>query len=122
MTATIYQAKLGDGIKQKGIKRTDSFFSTPEEAVAEAFALKKKIDGKYDHKIEWDYEGEITGSSSNLKILKGYLHGDRKTHAFYLQIVSFKKSKKHSIVSPIKPSKLSAKDQKALDNAVKWYA
>ena len=122
MAVTLYQAKLGDGIKQKGLKRTDSFFGTPEEAVSEAFALKKKIDSKYGHKIEWDYKGEITGSLSNLKILKGYLNGDPKTHAFYLQIVSIKKSKSHSITSPLKPSKLSAEDKKALDNAVKWYA
>ncbi|HWO75117.1 MAG TPA: hypothetical protein VNM69_04255 [Bacillus sp. (in: firmicutes)] len=122
MTSSLYQAKVGDGIKQKGIKRTDSLFSSPKEAITEAFALKKKIDGQYNHKIEWDYDGEITGTSSNLKILKGYLNGDQESHAFYLQILSIKKSDKHSVISPIQPSQLSAKDQKALDNAVKWYA
>lgn len=118
---SLYQAKIGDGIKQKGIKRRDTFFNTPEEAVSEAFALKEKIDGFYQNEIEWDYDGKITGSSNNLKILKGYFRGDKKSHAFYLQILSIKKTKKFSAVSPIKPSKLTAKDKKALKNAIKWY-
>ncbi|AIE60022.1 hypothetical protein [Bacillus methanolicus] len=120
MTVKLYQAKAGDGIKKRGIKRSDSFFRTPEEAVSEALGLKERIDKKYKNEIHWDYEGKITGSIKKMKILRGYIDGNRKSHPFYLEILSIEQ-KDVPTVSPLKPKKMSAEDQKVLDNVVRLF-
>lgn len=111
MTGVLYQAKLGDGFKKKGLNRRGTFFKTPKEAVSEAFQLKEWIDKKYKNKIVWDYNGDMRGSSKKLKILRGFLNGDLKSKPFYLQIVSVTKDGR-SAVSPNHPKKVTAKDKK----------
>ena len=113
---TIYQAKAGDGVKMKGLKRVDSFFETPEEAASEAFSLKARLDKLYDHNIQWDYKANMSGSLKKVKILRGYLNGNRKTNPFYLEIISTKKLKTSKTSSPIKPKKMSEDDQKIVKN------
>jgi hypothetical protein len=121
MTSMLYQAKAGDGFKKTGIKRTNSFFNTPKEAVSEALALKEKMDVTYKNEIQWDYNGEITGSPEKMNILRGYLGGDRETKPFYLQIVSISPKEKVSIVSPIKTKNLTPKDKKVITKVVKLF-
>jgi hypothetical protein len=120
MASTIYQARAGDGFKKKGMKRTDSFFSTLQEAVSEVLALKEKMDSTYKNEIQWDYNGEITGSSKKMNILKGYLGGDKETNPFYLQIVSVEQKEKVSTVSPFKAKNLTPKDKKVINKVVKF--
>ncbi|MDC3414021.1 hypothetical protein [Terrihalobacillus insolitus] len=120
MTSNLYQAKAGDGFKMTGMKRRNSFFSTPKEAVSEALALKEKMDQRYENGIEWDYNGKMTGSTNKMKILRGYLNGDRESVAFYLQIVTVKNQKeKVSVVSPKKPKTVSSKDKEVLNKVIK---
>ncbi|MDE3838867.1 hypothetical protein C0966_05680 [Bacillus methanolicus] len=120
MTIKLYQAKAGDGIKKRGIKRSDSFFRTPEEAVSEALGLKERIDKKYKNEIKWDYDGKITGSIKKMKILRGYLDGNRESLPFYLEILSIEQ-KDVPTVSPLKPKKMSVEDQKVLDSVVRLF-
>ncbi|MDC3424111.1 hypothetical protein NC797_06265 [Aquibacillus sp. 3ASR75-11] len=120
MTSNLYQAKAGDGFKMTGMNRRNSFFSTPKEAVSEALALKEKMDKRYENGIEWDYNGKMTGSTNKMKILRGYLNGDRESVAFYLQIVTVKNQKeKVSVVSPKKPKTVSSKDKEVLNKVIK---
>ncbi|MFC0472395.1 hypothetical protein ACFFHM_18380 [Halalkalibacter kiskunsagensis] len=121
MTSTIYQAKAGDGFKKTGLKRTNSFFNTPREAVSEALALKEQMDLTYDNKIEWDYNGKITGSNKKLNFLRGYLGGDKETKPFYLQIVSVESPKKARKGSPIEAKKLTSNDKKVLKKVVQLF-
>lgn len=116
MKMTLYQAKAGDGLRKKGLKRADTFFSTPLEAVSEALGIKEKIDAKYQNEIKWDYDGVITGSRKKMKILRGYLAGDRKTNPFYLEIQSIESKKGIATVPPLKPKSITTDDQKVLDN------
>ncbi|MEQ6377080.1 hypothetical protein RZN22_08330 [Bacillaceae bacterium S4-13-58] len=120
MAGVLYHVNAGDGLKLKGMHRKNSFFNTPKEAVSEAFALKERLDLKYDHEIEWDYDGKFTGSVRKVKILKGYLHGDRKTDPFYLQILKVEAKKEElSVVAPKKPKKFTSKDQKVENKVMK---
>ena len=120
MTSVLYQAKAGDGFKKKGLKRTNTFFSTPQEAVSEALALKERMDVTYSNKIQWDYNKEITGSSLKMNILRGYLGGDRETKPFYLQILSVEPEKDIDAVSPIIAKKLTAKDKKVVKKVIQF--
>lgn len=115
MTVTSYQAKAGDGLKKAGMKRVNSFFNTPQEAVSEALALKERMDKKYKNEIQWDYDGLITGSTKKLKILKGYLGGNRDSSPFYLEISSVQSVEQTCLTPPIKPKKMTSKDQMILD-------
>lgn len=115
MTVTIYQAKAGDGLKKAGMKRVNSFFSTPQEAVSEALALKERMDTRYKNEIQWDYDGLITGSTKKLKILKGYLGGNRNSSPFYLEISAIQSAEQARLIPPIKPKKMTSKDQKVLE-------
>jgi hypothetical protein len=117
MTEVYYQAKVGDGFQRKGLNRKNSFFNTPKEAVSEAMQLKERMDKKYKKKIVWDYEGEMTGSPKKMKILRGFLDGDRDSEPFYLQIVSVDKDGK-STVDPNEPKKLTLKDKKVLNKVL----
>jgi hypothetical protein len=117
----IYQAKAGDGFKKKGLKRTNSFFNTPQEAVSEALALKEQMDTTYDNKIEWDYNGKITGSFKKLNFLRGYLGGDRETKPFYLQIVSVESKEIVRKNSPIEAKKLTSNDKKMFKKVVQLF-
>lgn len=117
----LYQAKAGDGFKKKGMKRTDTFFKTAQEAVSEALALKEKMDKTYKNEIHWDYKREISGKTDKLKILKGYLHGDRDTNPFYLEILCVKQLKTISTTSPIKVKKMSKDDKNILKTVVSMY-
>jgi hypothetical protein len=119
MGSVLYQARAGDGFRKKGLKR-NSFFSTPEDAVSEVLALKEKMDLTYKNEIQWDYTGEITGKPEKMKILRGYLGGDRETNAFFLQIVSVEQEAEMNTVSPIMPKKLSAKDKKVMGKVKKF--
>ncbi|WP_186576387.1 hypothetical protein [Aquibacillus kalidii] len=119
MTGILYQAKIGDGFKKKGLNRRDTFFSTPKDAVSEAFQLKERIDKKYKNKIVWDYDGEMKGSLKKMKILKGFLNGDLESEPFYLQIVSVGEEGK-SAVSPNQPKKVTAKDKKVLNKVIEF--
>lgn len=119
MTGIVYQAKVGDAVKRKWLKRTNSFFNTPKEAVSEALALKEKIDSTYQNEIQWDYNGKITGSTEKMNILKGYLGGDRDSKPFYLQIVTVKPQEKMSSVAPYKPKKLTPEDKKVVTRVIK---
>ncbi|MDZ5472268.1 hypothetical protein SM124_10965 [Bacillus sp. 31A1R] len=121
-TSMVYQAKAGDGVKKKGLKRSNTFFNTPEEAVSEAMALKEKMDTLYKNEIQWEYNEEITGPLNKMKILKGYLGGDKKSSAFYLQIMSSKLEEEFSVVSPIKPKNMSTSDKKVLKQVKKLFA
>ncbi|WP_102348948.1 hypothetical protein [Bacillus sp. Marseille-P3661] len=118
MTSIFYQAKAGDGNKKKGLKRTNSFFKTPQEAVSEALALKEKMDSTYKNEIQWDYEGKITGTSEKMKILRGYLGGDRKSEPFYLQILTVKPQDKMSAISPIQPKSVTSNDEKIINKVL----
>ncbi|WP_456276847.1 hypothetical protein [Bacillus sp. AK128] len=119
MTSMVYQAKAGDGVKEKSLKRPNSFFNTLEEAVSEALALKEKMDSTYKNKIEWDYNSKIQNSKNKLKILKGYLAGDKESKAFYLQINLVELQKEYSVVTPKKPKKMTGKDKKVITNVTK---
>lgn len=121
MTNMVYQAQAGDGFKKKGLKRTNSYFNTPQEAIAEALALKEKMDSIYKNEIEWDYNREITGSTEKMKILRGYLGGDKKSKAFYIQILSVKQKEEFNVVTPIKPKNVSSKDKKVMTNVIKLF-
>ncbi|MBM7662700.1 hypothetical protein JOC85_003510 [Bacillus mesophilus] len=118
-TSMVYQAQAGDGFKEKSVKRTNSFFNTLEEAVSEALALKEKMDTTYKNKIEWDYKMKITSSQNKMKILKGYLAGDKKSKAFYLQIKLVELQEEFGVVAPKKPKKISVKDKKVMTNVTK---
>lgn len=100
-----YQAKAGDGINKSTLKRVNTFFSTPQDAITEALYLKEKMDFKYEKHIQWDFDAKITGSMEKIKILKGYLDGDRKTNPFYLEILSSEQKKDIPIATPLKNKK-----------------
>ena len=118
MTVKLYQARAGDGVNMSTLKRINTFFGTPQDAIAEALCLKEKIDAKYNKKIQWDYEAKITSKNEKVKILKGYLDGDRKSHPFYLEVQSSEQLKNVPTVSPLKVKKgLSAKELKVVKNA-----
>lgn len=118
MTVTLYQAKVGDGVNMSTLKRMNTFFETPKDAISEALCLKEKIDTKYNKKIQWDFDGKVTGSNEKIKILKGYLDGDRKSHPFYLEVQSSEQLKDVPTVSPLKGKKsLSAKEKKVIKSA-----
>lgn len=119
MTNLLYQARAGDGFRKRGLKR-DTYFRTAEDAISEVLALKEKMDTKYNNEIAWDYAGDITGSSEKMKILKGYLGGDKKTDPFFLQIVSVEENDGANIDQPIQPKKLSTKDKKVINKAIKF--
>jgi hypothetical protein len=121
MANKVYQAKAGDGVKKMGIKRVNSFFGTPGEAVSEALALKEKIDAQYKNKIKWDYDGSLTGSTKKLKILKGYLNGNHDSHPFYLEILSVEPLEHVQIVSPIKPKSVTLEDQKVVERVAQLF-
>ncbi|WP_079509304.1 hypothetical protein [Mesobacillus jeotgali] len=119
MLVTLYQAKAGDGSKKKGLRRTKSFFSTPEDALLEAFALKEKMDKRYENEIEWDYQGVFTGTTQKMKILKGYLKGNRESTPFYLEIQSVENNDKIKPVSPFQPKSVTKDDKKILTKVMK---
>ncbi|WP_226036870.1 hypothetical protein [Aquibacillus saliphilus] len=120
MSGILYQAKAGDGFKKEGLNRKNTFFNTPTEAVSEALALKEKMDQRYENEIEWDYSGEMTGPVKKIKILRGYLDGDRKSKPFYLQIVTVEnQTEQLNVVSAKKPKKVTTKDKKVLNKVVK---
>jgi hypothetical protein len=120
MASVLYQARAGDGFRKKGLKRANSFFSTAEDAVSEVLALKEKMDLTYKNEIQWDYSGEITGNPEKMKILRGYLGGDRETNAFFLQIFSVEQEGEINTVSPVMPKKLSPKDKKVISKVKKF--
>lgn len=122
MTVLLYQAKVADGIKKKGLKRMDSFFLTPEEAVSEALSLKERIDRRYGNEIQWDYNAKMTGTKDKLKILRGYLNGNRETNPFYLEIFSSEQKKNKGTIPPIIPSKVSSEDQRVIDHVTQLFA
>lgn len=119
---SVYQVKVGDGVKKKSLSRKNSYFNTPQEAISEALAFKEKMDSEYSNEIEWDYKKGITGSSQKMKILSGYLGGDKNTKPFYLQILTVALKKDFSLVQPFKPKKISVKDKKVLNNVSKALA
>ncbi|WP_332628818.1 hypothetical protein [Halalkalibacter flavus] len=121
MTDTVYQAKAGDGFKRTGLKRTNSFFNTPQEAIVEALALKKKMDTIYNNEIEWDYNCKITGSVEKMSFLRGYLGGDRKTKPFYLQIVSFDSKDNTKLSSTTVSKKMNSNDEKIFNKVIKLF-
>lgn len=121
MSTMVYQAQVADGFRKKGIKRLNTFFKTPQEAVSEALSLKEKIDSTYNNKIEWDYTKKITGSFEKMRILKGYLGGDEKSNAFYLQITSVELPNECSVKTPIKPKKVSTKDKKVITKVTQLF-
>ncbi|MCH1626307.1 hypothetical protein [Fredinandcohnia quinoae] len=121
MKVVFYQAKAGDGVRKKGMRRADTYFSTPEEAASEAISLKARLDNLYENQIQWDYEGQMTGDSKRLKILRGYLGGNRKSNPFYLEILSSELSKCNP-ASPIIQKKLTKQDQMVIDNVIKKFA
>ena len=122
MTVKLYQARAGDGVNMSTLKRINTFFGTPQDAIAEALCLKEKIDAKYNKKIQWDYEAKITSKNEKVKILKGYLDGDRKSHPFYLEVQSSEQLKNVPTVSPLKVKKgLSAKELKVVKNAEQLF-
>jgi hypothetical protein len=120
MSVTLYQARAGDGMKKRGLKRADTFFRTPAEAVSEALALKERMDSTYKNEIDWDYKTMLKGSTSKLKILKGYLGGDKASNPFYLEI-SATENVKAEPVAPIKPKSVSKEDKKVEKTVVKFY-
>jgi hypothetical protein len=119
MIVKLYQAKAGDGSTKKGLRRTQSYFTTPQDAVSEALALKERMDSKYTNEIEWDYKSDFTGTSDKMKILKGYLNGNRESTAFYLEILCSENTEKIKPVSPIKPKSVTKEDKKVLNRVVK---
>jgi hypothetical protein len=119
MLVTLYQAKAGDGSKKKGLRRTKSYFSTPEDAILEAFALKEKMDKRYENEIEWDYQGVFTGTAQKMKILKGYLKGNRESTPFYLEIHSIENNEQIKPVSPFQPKSVTKDDKKILTKVMK---
>ncbi|QDP41186.1 hypothetical protein [Radiobacillus deserti] len=120
MTAYLYQARAGDGIKMKGLKRKNSFFNTPEEAVSEALALKENMDKRYKHGIQWDYKGKMAGTVKKFKFLRGYLEGDRETPPFYLQIIKVEnKQDELQAIPPNKPKKVTQKDKTVMNRVLK---
>ncbi|WP_223699905.1 hypothetical protein [Sutcliffiella deserti] len=120
MSVTLYQARAGDGLKKRGLKRVDTFFSTPKEAISEALALKERMDNTYKNEIDWDYKALLKGSTSKLKILKGYLGGNRESNPFYLEISTIMEDKVKP-VSPKKPKSLSKEDKKVEKTVIKFY-
>ncbi|MBM6617008.1 hypothetical protein [Bacillus suaedaesalsae] len=120
MTNVIYQARAGDGFRKRGLKR-DTYFRSAEDAISEVLALKEKMDSKYNNEIAWDYAGEITGNTAKMKILKGYLGGDKKTDPFFLQIVSIEENDTANVDKPIHPKKISTKDKKVMNKAIKLF-
>lgn len=120
MTSMLYQAKAGDGFRKKGVRRTNAFFNTLQEAVSEAFALKEKMDVTYKHEIQWDYTKEVTGSTSKMNILKGYLGGNKETKPFYLQIISVNSDETIDTNYSKKTKDLSDKDKKVLKKVVQF--
>lgn len=121
MLIKLYQAKAGDGSKKKGLRRTKSYFSTPEDALSEAFALKEKMDSRYENEIEWDYQGDFTGTPEKMKILRGYLNGNRESTAFYLEILSVENSEQIKPVSPYKPKSVTKDDKKISTKVMKKF-
>jgi hypothetical protein len=119
MIVKLYQAKAGDGNKKKGLRRTQSYFTTPQDAVSEALALKERMDSRYKNEIEWDYKTDFSGTSEKMKILKGYLKGNRESTAFYLEILCVENDDKIKPVSPIKPKSVTKEDKKVLNKFVK---
>jgi hypothetical protein len=119
MIVKLYQAKAGDGKKKKGLWRTKSYFTTPNEAVSEALALKEKMDSRYGNEIEWDYQSVFTGTTDKMKILKGYLNGNRESTPFYLEIHSVKNLDKIKPVSPKMPKLVSPQDKDIISRVVK---
>ncbi|MFD1737498.1 hypothetical protein ACFSCX_13135 [Bacillus salitolerans] len=120
MTELVYQAKAGDGYLKKGMKRTNTFFMSAQEAVAEALALKEKMDKKYKNEIQWDYNTKLSRSSKTVNILKGYLGGVRETSPFYLQIVCMEQDQDYDISTPIKPKKMNKNDKEVVNKVVKF--
>jgi hypothetical protein len=121
MLIKLYQAKAGDGSKKKGLRRTKSYFSTPEDALSEAFALKEKMDSRYENEIEWDYQGDFTGTTEKMKILRGYLNGNRESTAFYLEILSIENNDGIKPVSPYKPKSVTKDDKKISTRVMKKF-
>lgn len=121
MTVIGYQAQVADGLRKKGIKRINSFFKTPEEAVEEAFSLKEKLDSRYKNQIKWDYSKKITGTLEKMKILKGYLGGDEDSNAFYLQITTSEIKRNLKLATPSKPKKVSVNDKKVMSKVTKIF-
>jgi NDP-sugar pyrophosphorylase family protein len=121
MTVIGYQAQVADGIRKKGIKRANSFFKTPEEAVEEAFSLKEKLDTRYKNQIKWDYSKKITGTLEKMKILKGYLDGDEDSSAFYLQITTSEIQRNLKLSTPSKPKKFTTNDKKVMTKVAKIF-
>ncbi|WP_066056571.1 hypothetical protein [Robertmurraya korlensis] len=121
MTVIGYQAQVADGVRKKGIKRINSFFKTPEEAVEEAFSLKEKLDSRYKNQIKWDYTKKITGTLEKMKILKGYLGGDEDSNAFYLQITTSEIKRNLKLATPSKPKKVSVNDKKVMTKVTKIF-
>lgn len=117
----LYQAKIGDGFKQRGWNRKNSFFKSPREAVSEALALKEKMDVRYKDEIKWEYNGKVTGTRNKMKFLKGYLGGDTESKPFYLQIVSVKQEDTISPVSPVMPKKITNKDKQVMEKIVNLF-
>lgn len=103
------------------MNRSNSFFNTPQDAISEALALKEKMDSRYKNEIEWDYESKLSGSVEKVKILKGYLGGDKDSKAFYLQITSVELQENCSVVKPIMPKKVSSKDKKVITKVTKLF-
>jgi hypothetical protein len=120
MTNVLFQARAGDGLKKRGLKRADTFLKTAEEAVSEALGLKERMDHTYKNDITWDYGEMLKGSTNKVKILKGYLGGDRTTNPFYLEI-STTENDERKAVAPIKPKNISKEDKKILKNVVRFY-
>ncbi|MCM3616005.1 hypothetical protein M3936_00285 [Sutcliffiella horikoshii] len=120
MTCLLFQAKAGDGIKKRGLKRSDTFLETAEDAVSEAFGLKERIDKTYKNNISWDYEESMKGSTTKIKILKGYLNGDKSSNPFYLEISTLEIADK-TAVAPIKPKKISKQDKAIQKNVISFY-
>lgn len=120
MSCLFYQAKAGDGLKKRGLKRSDTFLETAEDAVSEALGLKERMDKTYKNNITWDYEERMKGSTGKVKILKGYLDGDKSSNPFYLEISTLESADKIA-VAPIKPKTISKQDKKVLKNVISFY-
>lgn len=121
MKIVLYQAKAGDGIKKKSMRRANKYFSTAEEAASEAISLKARLDKLYENEIQWDYESQMTGDNRKLKILRGYLGGNRQTHPFYLEILSSELSNCNP-ATPVIQKKMTKQEQMIIDNVIKKFA